>query len=313
MKIAVLFPGQGSQFVGMGQEFVEQNEDCAKLMAKAEEVSGLNLRSLCADGPLEELSKSTNVQPAITVTNILCWEAIKESLPKESIAYVVGHSLGEYSALYAAGVIDMESTLKLVAKRGLLMEREGLANPGGMRAVLGLEIGEIEKIVASYEGEGFVTVANHNTPQQIVISGTMDALDNIDPDLVEAGARVIALNVSCANHSPLVAGAIPDFTEFMAGIEFNKPTTPILFNVTAGIEEDGAAMKDIMAQQIASRVRWCEIITQMIDEGVDTFIEIGPKTVLKGMMRKITPKGVKVTSLQFDTPENMQACLDKLQ
>ncbi|MGL1931865.1 MAG: ACP S-malonyltransferase [Desulfotalea sp.] len=313
MKIAVLFPGQGSQFVGMGQEFFEQNEASANYLAEAEQASGISIRTLISEGSIESLSKSTNVQPAITAINIMLWEAIKKSLPENSVAYFAGHSLGEYSALYAAGVTDLEHTMKLVAKRGVLIEREGQANPGGMRAVLGLNIEQVEEIVGKYDGSGCVTVANFNTPQQIVISGTIDALNGIDDDLVAAEGKVIPLNVSCANHSPLVAGAVPDFTEYMSGMDFQQGNIPILFNVTAATENNSDNIKDIMAQQIASRVRWCEIISKMIDDGVDTFIEVGPKTVLKGMMRKITPKGVKVVSLQFDTPDGLQKCLEKIQ
>lgn len=313
MKVAVLFPGQGSQYVGMGQGFVEKSAEAASLITMAEAVCELPLTRLCAEGPLEELTKSVNIQPAITATNMLCWDAVAVALPEGvDVSYFAGHSLGEYSALYAAGVITAEETLRLVAKRGLLMDREGRNNPGGMRAVLGLDISTIEGIVDGYEGEGCVTVANFNTPQQIVISGTVDALDAIEPILVEAGGKVIALNVSCANHSPLVADAVPDFKEFMAAIDFKTPQTPVLFNVSAQSETDGTVMKEMMASQIASRVRWCEIITAMIEDGVDTFIEVGPKTVLKGMMRKITPKGTKVTSLQVDSPETLDACIAKL-
>lgn len=313
MKVAVLFPGQGSQYVGMGQGFIEQNTEAASLMTMAEAVCELPLSSLCAEGPLEELTKSVNIQPAITATNILCWDAVVEALPEDvEVSYFAGHSLGEYSALYAAGVITAEETIRLVAKRGVLMAREGQNNPGGMRAVLGLDIVTIEGIVDGYDGSGCVTVANFNTPQQIVISGTLEALDALEPALVEAGGKVIALNVSCANHSPLVANAVPDFKEFMAEIDFKTPQTPILFNVSAQTEAEGDVIKDMMASQIASRVRWCEIITAMIEDGVDTFIEVGPKTVLKGMMRKITPKGTKVTSLQVDSPETLEACIAKL-
>lgn len=192
------------------------------------------------------------------------------------------------------------------------MEREGVKNPGGMRAVLGLEIEVIEKIIEGYEGDGAVTAANHNTPQQVVISGSMDALDWATTLAEKEGAKVIPLNVSVANHSPLVAAAVPDFEEFMADTAFNIPKIPVYFNVTADKENDPKRMKGIMASQIASKVRWYEIITAMVDDGVDTFIEVGPKTILKGMMRKITPKGTKVTSLQFDTPESLGKCLEKL-
>jgi [acyl-carrier-protein] S-malonyltransferase len=313
MKIAVLFPGQGSQYLGMGQEFTTTDPECAALLAMAEATCELPLGSLCESGPMEELTRATNLQPAITITNLICWQAFKNALGNDvSVSCFAGHSLGEYSALYAAGVIGAEETMRLVSKRGALMEREGIANPGGMRAVLGLDIDTIEELIGSYQGPGHVTAANHNTPQQVVISGSMNALDEVGRKAEEKGAKVIALNVSVANHSPLVADAVPDFAKYMAEIEFKPPNVPVYFNVSAAQETDTGKIKEMMAGQIASRVRWCEIIEAMLAEGVDTFIEVGPKTVLKGMMRKIIPKGTKVTSLQFDTPASLSQCVDKI-
>ena len=313
MKIAVLFPGQGSQYLGMAQEFVNSDIECAALMAMAEATCELNLNTLCSDGPMEELTRATNLQPAISITNLICWQAFKNALgDKIEVSCFAGHSLGEYSALYAAGVISAEDTMRLVSKRGALMEREGIANPGGMRAVLGLDIKTIEQIISSYRGSGHITAANHNTPEQIVISGSIKALDEVGKEAEARGAKVIALNVSVANHSPLVADAVPDFAKFMADIEFKPPQVPVYFNVSAAKETDTTTMKEMMAKQIASRVRWCEIIEAMLAEGVDTFIEIGPKSVLKGMMRKIVPKGSKVTSLQFDTPVGLSQCVEMI-
>ncbi len=313
MKIAVLFPGQGSQYLTMGQEFVNSNAECAALLAMAEATCQLNLGALCADGPMEELTRATNLQPAITITNLICWQAFKNALEGEvSVSCFAGHSLGEYSALYAAGVISAEDTMRLVSKRGALMEREGKINPGGMRAVLGLDIKTIEELIAGYQGPGAVTAANHNTPEQIVISGSMNALDEVGKGAEAKGAKVIALNVSVANHSPLVAGAVPDFAKFMAEIEFKPAQVPVYFNVSSTKVTDTETMKEMMAGQIASRVRWCEIIEAMLAEGVDTFIEVGPKAVLKGMMRKIVPKGTTVTSLQFDTPASLLQCVEKI-
>ncbi len=232
MKIAVLFPGQGSQYLGMGQEFVKADPQCAALMAMAEDICELKLGELCVDGPMEELKRVTNLQPAITITNLICWQAFRNGLGSEvDVSCFAGHSLGEYSALWAAGVITTEDTLRLVSKRGALMEREGNLHPGGMRAVLGLDIKTVAELIASYQGPGAVTAANQNTPVQTVISGSMEALDEVEERAKEKGAKVMALHVSVANHSPLVADAVPDFAEFMAGIEFKTPQTPVYFNV----------------------------------------------------------------------------------
>ena len=162
------------------------------------------------------------------------------------------------------------------------------------------------------KGRGSSTVANYNTEQQIVISGDQQGLDGASTAAAEAGGKVIPLNVSIANHSPLLADAVPDFSAYMDSITFQQPQAPVYCNVSASPENDAAVIKKIMARQIISRVRWYELISNMIDAGVDVFIEAGPKTVLKGMLRKIVPKGVQVTALQFDTPESLHKCCETL-
>jgi [acyl-carrier-protein] S-malonyltransferase len=313
MKIAVLFPGQGSQYIGMGKEFVESDLDCAAILEAAESVCDFPLRQLCQEGPMEELTRAVHLQPAITATNLICWQAVKKAFAENmAVSCFAGHSLGEYSALYAAGVLSLTDTIRLVAKRGALMEREGQKNPGGMRAVLGLSIDEVEAIITEYNGRGIVTAANHNTEKQTVISGELHALDEVGIRVVELGGKIIPLNVSVANHSPLVAEAVPDFADYMKGILFQEPKCPVFFNVTAAIEMNAAMIKDMMAQQIASKVRWFEIINGMIASSVDTFIEIGPKNVLSGMMKKIVPQGYSYQAMQVDSPASLAKCLERL-
>lgn len=313
MKLAILFPGQGSQYLGMAREFREHSTACTEIMKNAETVCGHPLSRLSDEGPMDELIPAAVVQPAITVANLVCWQAFREAAGgKIAISAFAGHSLGEYSALYASGSISAEDALRLVTRRGELMSREGKAHPGGMRAILDLPIDKINEILGMYKGDGVVVTANHNTSEQTVISGSLEGLEGVNENLVAAGAKVIPLNVSVANHSPLVSGAVPDFVDLLKEISFNIPMIPVYFNVSAQKEYNPVRMKEMMAKQIVSKVRWYEIITRMLAEGTDTFIEVGPKPVLKGMMRKIVPRGVKITSLQFDSPAGLEKVVRKL-
>ena len=302
-KTAILFPGQGSQYIGMGQPFVDDNDDARKLFAMAEDVSGMPLQQLCFEGPMADLTRVLNLQPALTAVNLACYQHLLQQLPDFQPAFVAGHSLGEYSALQAAGVLSREDTMRLVTKRGELMEREGAANPGGMRAVLGLSIEELDGIIDGYDGKGIAVVANHNSEKQVVISGNTVGLDEISALCSEQGGKVIPLQVSVANHSPLVAGAVDDFADFMAEIPFSGPEIPLLFNATASLEQEPAEIRNIMARQIASRVRWFEIVGKMAADGVEVFVELGPKTVLTGLMKKILGRKTEIKCLQADTPE----------
>jgi [acyl-carrier-protein] S-malonyltransferase len=205
-----------------------------------------------------------------------------------------------------------EDTLALVTERGRLMEREGRKNPGGMLAVLGLVYDEVEEILAGLTEEGIITAANHNAEKQIVISGEHAMLKKAAALVSEQGARAIPLNVSVANHSPLVADAVPDFEQFMNRIDFKPPATPVLFNVTAEQENDTGSIRRIMASQIASRVRWFEIIQKLMAAEVRVFIEVGPKTVLSGMLRKIVPKEYEYQRFQVDSPEKVQQVVEKV-
>ncbi len=313
MRIALLFPGQGSQYVGMGREFAEKSSQYKEMFERAETVCGLPVMDACFEGPIELLSRSAYIQPAITTVNIVCYEALKACLPEGVKAHCYGgHSLGEYSALYAAGVLGFEDTIRLVKERGLLMEREGQVNPGGMLAVLGLELKEIEEILEGYDGTGVVNIANYNTAQQIVISGEKEILAELASVFEEKEARTIPLNVTIANHSPLVQGAVADFARYMEEIEFRSPQVPVYFNVTGRTENDPAVIKKMMASQIINRVNWYPGILGMLEKGVDTFIEVGPKPVLKGMIKRIVPKGNKTLIMQLDTPEKLEKCLNRL-
>ncbi|MBU0483159.1 MAG: ACP S-malonyltransferase [Proteobacteria bacterium] len=309
-KIAFIFPGQGSQYVGMGQEFLATDPGAGALIDQAEKISGMPIRKLCLEGPMEELTRTACLQPAMTVMNLISWQSLQKA--GVSADYMVGHSLGEYAALCASGILSVEDTLALVTERGRLMEREAAKNPGGMHAILGLVMAEVQEIISGLSGGGKITAANHNSEKQIVISGEQSALEAAAAVVTEKGGKSIPLKVSGAWHSELVKDAVPDFTEAMAKVSFNRPLVPVLFNVTAAVETDPAEIRRIMARQIASTVRWFEIINFLIEQKVDTFIEVGPKTVLTGLMKKIVPKGYEYNAFQVDSPATLEKCLENI-
>jgi [acyl-carrier-protein] S-malonyltransferase len=312
MKTALLFPGQGSQYVGMATEFVSQHGACSEVMVTAENICAPDFRHIVEQGPEAALSRAAILQPAITVANIISLTALRAALPDwVNVCCCAGHSLGEYSALYAAGVMSLTDVIRVVERRGYFMEREGDRHPGTMRAILGLNIEQVEELLAS-SGDDEVVIANHNSAQQVVVSGSHEGLAQFSPQVQEAGGKVIALNVTVANHSPLVAGAVDDFARVLETVGFNPPAVDVYLNVTAERCEEPDLIRDIMARQIVSRVRWYEIITAMLADGVDTFIEVGPKKVLASMMRKIVPKKEQVTVLQVDSPDSLAACLKTL-
>ncbi len=304
MRIAVLFPGQGAQYIGMGGAFLDRYEWARAIFAQAEEASGLPLTRLCLEGPLAELTRTLHLQPAITAVNLVCWRALQEA--GLAVDVVAGHSLGEYAALVAAGVLSTGDCLRLVSERGRLMEREGQAHPGAMSAVLGLEIAAVEALCGQVE-EGVVTVANHNTPSQVVISGDKAAVAAAGRLAKQAGAKVVPLRVSGPWHSPLVAGAIEDFSAFMAGIAFAAPRIAFAANVSGRLEDDPETIRGLLARQIAARVRWVEILEELWRRGVRTFIEAGPKTVLSGLAKKTLPADPELRILHVEEPEQVAA------
>lgn len=305
-KTAVLFPGQGSQYIGMGKEFFESSQDARNLMALAERAVNLPIRKLCFKGPMAELTKAVNLQPAITAINLICWqELIKAGIKPD---YYAGHSLGEYSGLAAAGVLSVADALLLTAARGRLMGREGEKYPGGMRAVLGLTLSEVSAILAEVPEKISVVIANHNSEKQVVIAGDINSLAMVTLLVKEQKGKVIPLNVNIANHSPLVAGAVADFETIMAEVDFNTPHTAIWFNLTGSEEKIPDNIRKIMSQQIVSMVRWLDIINGLLNREVRVFIEVGPKTVLSGLLKKIIPADYQYQLFAVDTPATLAKC-----
>jgi len=297
MKTAFLFPGQGSQVVGMGQDFHQEFDFVRDVFDMAEEICRLPLTRLCFKGPIEELTQTVHLQPAITAVNLSILAALQQE--SSSPHFTAGHSLGEYSALATAQVVSFEDAFRLVFQRGDLMHRESLKHRGAMSAVVGLSIEAVEGIVSEV-GAG-VSVANHNAAEQIVITGAPTAVEKASNLAVEKGGRAISLKVSGAWHSELIRGAEEEFQAFVETIPFSPPQLPVIHNVSASECQQPEEIKSLMVRQLCSPVRWYDSIVKMIDEGVDSFVEVGPGRVLSGLVKKILPSGTEARIVSINS------------
>jgi [acyl-carrier-protein] S-malonyltransferase len=287
-KIAFLFPGQGSQKVGMGQDLFQEYDFVREIFDAADEIAGAHISQYCFKGPMETLTQTVNLQPAVTAVNLACLEAIQRT--GITCTFSAGHSLGEYSALTSAKVVAMADTLRLVCKRGQLMHRESLKFKGAMSAVVGLDIEAVDALVQAGRRTGVVSVANHNSEQQIVITGAPEAVKAVSQAAKSRGARAIPLKVSGAWHSDLIKGAEEEFMAYLDSIPFASPVNTVIHNVTADSCDDGEAIQRMMSRQLCSPVRWYDTIHRMISEEVNVFVEVGPGSVLTGLLKKIVPE-----------------------
>jgi [acyl-carrier-protein] S-malonyltransferase len=309
-KIAFLFPGQGSQFVGMGRDLAEKFPEVKSIFEETDRICGKPIARLCFEGPMSELTITENCQPAITAVSLACLSILKKSGVTADIS--AGHSVGECASMVSAGIIGQNDALRLVHKRASLMHREALANPGSMAAVVGLGMDAVADLVAEAKADDILDVANHNTEQQIVITGEKDAVKRAVQLAKSKKAKAIPLKVSGAWHSGLMKDGVDEFRAFMEDIPFSPPTSEMVFNATAQSETDPERIKDIMAHQLMRPVRWYDSMRKMLDEGVDTFVEVGPKNVLAGLLKKIASSADTISVFTVQDPEGLEAVLKQI-
>jgi [acyl-carrier-protein] S-malonyltransferase len=286
MRVAYVFPGQGAQKVGMGRDLYDSFPSARTVFSEADEALGFPLSQLCFEGPEDELRQTINAQPALVATSFACLRAVREvnssALPQPD--FVAGHSLGEYTALAVAGVLDFATAVYLARERGRLMHEAGLARPGGMVAVIGFD----EALLAEVCQETNTWLANINCPNQLVISGTHENLARASELARARGAkRTIPLSVSAAFHTPLMQSAVDCMAQILKTLPFRNPLFPLVANTTAEPATNGAEIKAELLRQLCQGVQWQRSVEYMIGAGVSTFIEIGPGEVLSGLIKRI--------------------------
>jgi [acyl-carrier-protein] S-malonyltransferase len=282
----------------MGHNLYTDVSSARAVFEQADDVLGINLTQLCFEGPEQQLNDTYNTQPAILATSIAALRALEEN-GADSPAYVAGHSLGEFGALVAAGVLSLEDGLQVVRERGKLMKRAGDETPGGMAAVIALDRDAVSEACATAEAETgeYVGIANDNCPGQIVISGTVTALERAMALTQEAGAKIVKrLAVSIAAHSPLMAEASTEFRRVLEATSFQTPSVPVVANATASPLTAPAEIREAVAKQLTSPVHWTDSMRWLLDQGVARFVEVGPKDVLCGLMKRIDRKVERLTT-----------------
>jgi len=286
-KLAFIFPGQGAQVVGMGKDLYEHYPAAKKVFDTADEVLGKKVTKMCFEGPEDDLKQTINTQPAIVTMSIAALEAFKSKL-NLTPHFTAGHSLGEYCAMFCSGVMNLKTTLLAIQKRAALMNK---VNKGMMAAVLNAPEGSIEKALKEASKEGYVDVANYNSPVQVVLTGDEKAVNKAGEILTQAGARrFVPLAVSGAFHSKYLNEASKEFGEFAKELDLSSASVPVVTNVDASATISAEDFRNKMPRQICSSVHWTQTIENMVKNGVDTFVEFGPGKVLAGLNKKINPE-----------------------
>jgi [acyl-carrier-protein] S-malonyltransferase len=294
-RIAFVFPGQGSQSVGMGKALVEASPAAAAVLAEADDALGEPMSRLAFDGPAEELDLTVNAQPALVAVSIAYLAAVRERWAAAAIAapqpaYSAGHSMGQYTAMVAAGVLSLADAVRLVRERGVQMQASGSGRAGAMAAIIGLDDSRLPELIALGSSHGSLTVANRNAPGQVVISGDRAAVEAALAGVKELGARRgILLPVSVAAHSPLMAEAAERMTRVLAPVHFADPKVPLLANADARPITTADGARGELIEHLTRGVDWIAAVGRMTADGVTTFVEIGPGKILTGLIKRIAP------------------------